>query len=72
MNFDILNEYLCQLKDNFVCNIDEKKSDVESNVYIVRANNIENNESAKKFIHLFTTVTNTSYIFNFELQNPTK
>ncbi|KAL4148286.1 hypothetical protein QTP88_002562 [Uroleucon formosanum] len=36
------------------------------------ANNIDDNESAKKFIHLFTTVTNTSYIFNFELQNPTK
>lgn len=49
-----------------------KKSDIESNVYIVRANNIDDNESAKKFIHLFTTVTNTSYIFNFELQNLTK
>lgn len=67
----MLNEYLLKLKDNFVCVIDEQNSDVISNKFIIRAN-IEDSESAKKFMHLFTTVTNTSYIFNFELQNPTK
>lgn len=70
MNLSTLSKYLCQLKDNFTCVIDENKSHLVS--YIVRAN-IEDKDSAKKFIHLFTTVTNAPYdVSNYELINPTK
>lgn len=71
MKIEELNAFLQSFQD-FLCVINEKESCVDSNTYIIRAGNIEDVLSAKKFIKLFSSVSNTSYILNFELKDPTK
>jgi len=51
--------------------IDVNESCVESQKFVIRTNIYDSN-SAKKFIDLFSTLTNASYIFQSELKNPTK
>lgn len=71
MNLDSLKDYLSKLGDEFVCIIDVNKSCVESQKFVIRTN-IFSSSSAKRFLDLFSISTNTSYIFQSELQNPTK
>jgi len=72
MKIEELNAFLQSFQDDFVCVINEKESCVDPNTYIIRAGNIEDVLSAKKFIKLFSSASNTSYILNFELKDPTK
>jgi len=71
MNIDSLKDYLGKLGDEFVTIIDVNESCVESQKFVIRTN-IYDSSSAKKFIDLFSTLTNASYIFQSELKNPTK
>lgn len=71
MNIDLLKYFYNKLGDEFVCVIDVNESCVESHKFVIRTNTYDNS-SAKKFLNLFSTLINTSYIFQSELHNPLK
>lgn len=67
MNINSLKDYLSKLGDEFVCVIDVNESCVESQKFVIRTN-IYDSSSAKNFLDLFSSLTNTSsYIFQSEL-----
>lgn len=68
MSIDTIIKYI---NNKYVSDIDWAKSNPEKNVFTVRTN-ITDISSANNWLELFSTVSNSNWIVNFELQNPQK
>jgi len=60
-----------QMNENFLCEINWSKSDLEKQNIIIRTN-IINMENAIEWLNMFSSISNTNWIVNFELNNPQK
>lgn len=68
MSIDTIIKYI---NNKYVSDIDWAKSNPEKNVFTVRTN-ITDISSANNWLKLFSDVSNSNWIVNFELQNPQK
>lgn len=68
MSIDKIMKYI---NNKYVSDIDWAKSNPEKNLFTVRTN-ITDISSANNWLELFSTVSNSNWIVNFELQNPQK
>jgi hypothetical protein len=68
MSIDTIFKYI---NNKYVSDIDWTKSNPEKNVFYVRTN-ITDISFANNWLELFSTVSNSNWIVNFELQNPQK
>lgn len=68
MSIETIIKYI---NNKYVSDIDWAKSNPEKNIFTVRTN-ITDISSANNWLELFSTVSNSNWIVNFELQNPQK